>query len=448
MNVASLPFAAFTAVSLGLYYSLPRRMQTPFLLLTSWAYYATWSPLLTLALVATSAGTWLAAHQLRGAARLLVGVGLNLGLLVGSRSLLTATGFGAGLEPTAAWPAIGVAFLTLQGISYVVDTHRGLEPRASFVEAALYLAWFPKLTAGPIERPAAFLTQLRRPRIVDEAVVARAATLVVIGLVRKVAVADVLFTLVGRGTAPDVSFAGLLAWALVCFVALYADFAGYTDIVRGVSLLFGIELSANFDRPFLAPDVSALWSRWHMSFTAWLREYLYFPLARVLVSRLAVPVGHPLVLVGTPVVTMVACGLWHRPTLGAAGWGLVMGLLLALQARLARSETATGSPGGRGLGRAGTLAAIVLCAPPALLTVTGADVLGRLSSLGGGSMPGWACVALVAATLLLDALTSPRELEGLITPLPVAVRSSLLAAALLLLALTGAVAPAFVYQGF
>lgn len=445
MNVASLPFAAFTAVSLGLYYSLPRRMQNPFLLLASWAFYATWSPLLTLTLVATSAGTWLAAHRLRGAVRLLVGVGLNLGLLVGSRSLLP-TGFATDFEPAAVWPVVGVAFLTLQGISYVVDAHRGLEPRASFVEAALYLAWFPKLTAGPIERPAAFLTQLRRPRVVDGAVVARAATLVVIGLVRKVAVADVLFTLVRRGTEQDMSFAGLLAWALVCFVALYADFAGYTDIVRGVSLLFGIELSANFDRPFLAPDVSSLWSRWHMSFTAWLREYLYFPLARVLVARLGI--GDPLVLVGPPVATMVACGLWHRPTFAAAGWGLLMGLLLSLQGRLARSGAAASSAGGRGLGRIGTLAAVVLCAVPALVAVIGADVLGRLSGLGGGSMPRWACIALVAATLLVDALTSPRELEGLITPLPVATRSSLLAAALLLLALTGAVTPAFVYQGF
>jgi D-alanyl-lipoteichoic acid acyltransferase DltB (MBOAT superfamily) len=450
VNVVSWNFALFTAVALCLYYTIPRRFQNALLLLVSYAYCATWSPQFPLLLLILTAGTWLAAQKLRGGPRLLCGLGLNIGMLVWWRAIAAPSGIliGPNVDASSVVPVVGIAFVTLQAISFVVGAHVGRDQRASFVETALYLTYFPKLTAGPIERSDEFVAMLRRPRVVDDDAVSRAATLVMLGLVRKLVVADVLFELARRMAyrGEALSMVGFTAWALVCLTALYADFAGYTDIARGVSTLFGIELSKNFDRPLLAPDAASFWLRWHMSLTAWLREYAYYPLSRLLLARL--PARHVIVLVGPPVLTMIVCGLWHRFSLGSVAWGTLVGLVLALDASLSRSRTQS-SERSAGLGRLGALAVVVLSSIPVLLGVTGQRVLIQVCAFDGSSTPDLTAVVLVALVLMLDVSRGGQGLESLIGNSSVRARSGLLAAAILLLALFGSVGSApFVYQGF
>src|SRR5262249_39136477 len=244
VSVASLSFAAFVVAVLVVYHVLPHRFRVSWLLASSSAFYAAVGgrfalrpPLLTLLnlglLRAVSAAParrdvfWLAV-----AANLLA-----LGLL--RRGTLA----GAGV-------VVGLSFYTLQAISCLADQRSGtLRTRPGGLGYALYLAYFPRLLAGPIERARRFPPQLERPGVVDDEAASLAVALVALGVVRKVVIADPL-----RATIPAAAFtdparvppAGLIVSLVAFAFVVYNDFAGYTGIVRGVSRLFGIELSPNF----------------------------------------------------------------------------------------------------------------------------------------------------------------------------------------------------------
>jgi alginate O-acetyltransferase complex protein AlgI len=255
VNVATPEFALFVAGTLAIFYLLPARLQNPFLLLASYAYYATWSPVLPAVLAATTVLTWSCARW-PGRGALALGVAGPVLLLVGVRLAagpVTVVDLGP-LPRDAIFPAVGIAYFVLQAIGLVADSRRGRPTEASLLEVALFLGWFPKLTAGPIESAGRFLRQLRSRRVVDDDVVARASALVLRGLFRKLVLSATLVALMpGVLKAPQLyTPATVLAWAFVALVAVYADFAGYTDIVRGVSLGFGLELAPNFRQPLLS----------------------------------------------------------------------------------------------------------------------------------------------------------------------------------------------------
>jgi D-alanyl-lipoteichoic acid acyltransferase DltB (MBOAT superfamily) len=165
-----------------------------------------------------------------------------------------------GLDPGLTWLQIalpaGLSFYTLKKLSYILDVSRGtLKPSHSLVDFALYLVYFPKLLAGPIERARTFLPKLAQPRRVDNRVIAQSMMLIFVGLVRKLIIADTLmasilpdvFEIPAKYSPPELVF-----WLVMYAFALYNDFAGYTDIVRGISGFFGIELSPNFRAPYFS----------------------------------------------------------------------------------------------------------------------------------------------------------------------------------------------------
>jgi alginate O-acetyltransferase complex protein AlgI len=176
---------------------------------------------------------------------------------------------------------VGVSFFTFMAVAYVVDVYRGQFEVASWIDALLYLSFFPHLVAGPIVRPAELIPQLdikRDPRHVD---VAGAAYLIFGGLFKKVVVSSYLATAMvdpvfadpARHSAIEVVLA---AWAYA--VVIYADFSGYTDIAIGIAKLLGFQFPQNFDRPYSAVSLQDFWRRWHMTLSRWLRDYLYIPL--------------------------------------------------------------------------------------------------------------------------------------------------------------------------
>ena len=224
---------------------------------------------------------------------------------------------------------LGLSYYVLQTISYLVDVYRGqLKAGTDLVDFALYLAYFPKLIAGPIERARTFLPKLAQPRIVDNQMLARSITLIFMGMVRKLLIADLLmasllpdvFELPSKYTPPE-----LILWLIIYAFALYNDFAGYTDMVRGVSGLFGIELSANFQIPYFSRNFTEFWKRWHITLSEWLRDYIYFPISRVL--RRGNPTFQKVAnLVLPPMLTMLVSGLWHGLGLHMLVWGGLHGL--------------------------------------------------------------------------------------------------------------------------
>jgi D-alanyl-lipoteichoic acid acyltransferase DltB (MBOAT superfamily) len=227
---------------------------------------------------------------------------------------------------------VGLSFYTLQAIAYLVDIYQGKsQPASSPLDFALYMAYFPRLVAGPIERAGAFMGQLHRPRRVDNSAVARGLALIVVGLVRKTLVADVLRPLTNFQvfrTPAEFSGPQLIATLIAFAIYVYNDFAGYTSLVRGVSALFGIELTSNFNLPFFSRSFTELWNRWHISLSAWLRDYIYYPLSRAFLRRDPSSRGLATLLV-PPLVTLAASGLWHGASWNMLAWGALNGLFLA-----------------------------------------------------------------------------------------------------------------------
>lgn len=228
------------------------------------------------------------------------------------------SGYSLFTEPIA---LLGISFLTLQGIAYVVDTKRGrVRVERNPLRFFVFMLWFPKVWAGPIERGHDLLPQLQNPVEPTSEDTKEALLLICQGFAKKLVVADNLAPMIAQayGSPGDLPFHQL--WIVVYAYAaqLFFDFSGYIDIARGTSLLFGIRLQENFDRPFAAKSVMDFWRRWHKTLSNWLFEFVYFPLTR--------RTGWPAISV---VVTFVVSGLWHGTGLNFIVWGLGHGLVIA-----------------------------------------------------------------------------------------------------------------------
>ncbi len=344
MSITSTQFVLFSLVAIGVYYLLPRRRQNYWLLLLSYIFCITWAWQFAIVMTLMTVVNFFLAGRLRangqGHRRLLwFGISLNVLALIFFRTanfflpetiaLLTGLGVSTEAGGLQFLIPIGLSYYILENISYLVDVYRGqVAASKDFVDFALYLAYFPKLIAGPIERARSFLPKLAERRVVDNDVLARSVTLIIIGIVRKLFVADILsaailsdvFITPARYTPPE-----LIGWLLIYAFSIYNDFAGYTNIVRGVSGLFGIELSPNFQQPYFARNFTEFWNRWHITLSEWLRDYIYFPFTRMLLRRnrsrrnlanLFIP----------PMITMLISGLWHGFGLHMLLWGGLHGV--------------------------------------------------------------------------------------------------------------------------
>jgi alginate O-acetyltransferase complex protein AlgI len=258
--------------------------------------------------------------------RMLLGVSLmlNVGLLIGSRHM------GAILEhtrPSDHWDWIfplGLSFYTFQALTYTIDLYRrDAEGTSSILAHLASVSFFPTILAGPITRVADLVKQFERDPKLEAADGGRAFFLIGLGLVKKFLIADYLAeNLVNRVfDTPDL-YSGfeVLAAVFAYSLQLYYDFSGYTDIARGAGQLFGVKLPINFDRPYLSLDIAEFWRRWHISFSSWLRDYLFYALPG---NRAKVMPYLNLM------VTMLLGGLWHGVTWNFAIWGLLHGVALA-----------------------------------------------------------------------------------------------------------------------
>lgn len=305
----------------------------------------------------------------------------------------------------------GISFYTFQSMSYAIDVSRGKMRAVDRLEDyALFVMFFPVLVAGPIERAWHMLPKLTSPRRLTLDRSTRGLYLVLLGLFKKVAIAD--------GLAPAVSSvfgsSGAATWADVaaataCFaIQIYGDFSGYTDIARGVAKLLGFDLLHNFDLPYFSRSPSEFWQRWHITLSTWLRDYLYIPLGG---NRAGEARTYRNLM-----ITMALGGLWHGAAWNFVLWGLYHGAILCAY-RLIGDERPKGAPPPKS-GRARWLAAWALFAA---LTLYGwmlfratslAQVIGftRILATGAGGLelgmktPTLAALAGVPLLIVLECL--------------------------------------------
>jgi D-alanyl-lipoteichoic acid acyltransferase DltB (MBOAT superfamily) len=221
---------------------------------------------------------------------------------------------------------VGISFYTFHGISYVFDIYRGkIRPTRSLLDYACFVAFFPQLVAGPIGRATIQLPQFERDRVrPGESQILSGVGLILLGLVKKVAIADGVARVATASFAnfSTASWMSLVLGALAFSFQIYGDFSGYSDIARGSSRLLGIELPHNFTEPYLSRNITEFWQRWHISLSRWLRDYLYVPLGGNRGSKLAT--YRNLMLV------MLIGGLWHGASWTFVAWGGAHGLALAV----------------------------------------------------------------------------------------------------------------------
>ncbi len=342
MELNSLLFFSFAIFAVLVYYRLRHRLQSVWLLIASYLFYLSWSwwyPVLLASF--TLANFWLARRVPKQRRWLWLGICLNVLVLAvfkyeqffvpDLRAALDSWGIETGSGGLEILLPIGMSFYVVGMIAYLVDIYREQATvPTDLVNFALFLAYFPKLLAGPIERGRAFMAQLEQPRVLDQAAIERSFVLILLGVVRKAVIGNTLFM-----TFPDdlwrqpaeYSAFQLCSYSLFYGFALYNDFAGYSMIARGVSGFFGITLSVNFKTPYFSRSFSEFWNRWHITFSHWLRDYIFYPISRALLRRNPSRNNIPNIIF-PPIVTMLVSGLWHGTGWAMLLWGALHGFYL------------------------------------------------------------------------------------------------------------------------
>jgi D-alanyl-lipoteichoic acid acyltransferase DltB (MBOAT superfamily) len=345
LNFTTVQFAIFFPIVLALSWALmPRQhLWKVFTLAASYLFYSAASPKFCLLLAGVTLGNQLAAKlvyrtEVERTRRIIVGitVAFDLGILgifkyygffaEETNALLDKAGLGLPLPLAAIALPAGISFIVFQAISYTVDVHRRLLPPAKTIDFGLYLSFFPHLVAGPIVRAREFLPQLEGPRNPRQVAVGAGIALILIGLVKKVAIADYLgrtvvdpvFGVPQAYSAPDVILA-TYAYAM----QIFCDFSGYTDIAIGLALLMGFVFPQNFDRPYRSRSFREFWRRWHITLSRFLRDFLYIPLGGNRHGKLR--------QARNLMITMVLGGLWHGAAWGFVLWGFIHGAALVIE---------------------------------------------------------------------------------------------------------------------
>ena len=342
----SFTFLVFLTIVYSLYLLLNHRWQNWMLLLASYIFYGWWDwrflaiiafttvldYLVSLRIVQahTEAGQrgWLAVSV--GCNLLVLGIFKYFNFFAGSFvTLLNTFGVHASWTTLHIILPIGISFYTFQSISYSIDVYRKqIEPPKRFLDYALYVAFFPQMVAGPIQRATHFLPQVVATRQVNLDQVCRGAFLILYGLFKKSVIADGLASSVGSvfNSSGGYSRLDVLIATYLFVLQIYCDFSGYTDIARGVAKLMGFDLSKNFRTPFYAQSPSEYWTRWHISLSSWVKDYVYFPLALHYLRR----DGGKLDEYKPHIISMTLMGLWHGAAWTYVLWGIYHGSMLIL----------------------------------------------------------------------------------------------------------------------
>ncbi len=309
--------------------------QNIFLLVASYFFYASWDWRFLFLLIFSTLLDYAAGLLMHGSsdARLrklyfFASIALNLGLLIVFKyfnffaqsfsDLLYCAGIPINPTTINLVLPIGISFYTFHGLSYVIDVYKGkLVPERNFVNYAVFVCFFPLLVAGPIERAAHLLPQIKMSRIFNYAKTIDGLQQILWGLFKKIVIADHCAAHVDMIFRDYQSYSGitLVMGAVLFAIQVYCDFSGYSDIAIGTSRMLGFDVLRNFAYPFFSRDIPELWRRWHISLTSWIKDYVYIPLGGSNGS-----VG---MQIRNSLLIFLVSGLWHGAAWTFLAWGLL-----------------------------------------------------------------------------------------------------------------------------
>lgn len=347
----SLTYAIFLPIVFVIYWLLRKNMkwQNIFLLLASYVFYAWWDWRFLGLLFGMSFLSWLCGslihhtlytlhHTLKPRFWLIMNIVIDMGILalfkyynffVGSFADLF--GLQSSIHSLKIVLPLGISFFTFQAISYVVDVYRrNIEP-INVVDCLLYIGFFPKLLAGPIERPTNLIPQIQKSRVFEYDLAVDGCRQILWGLFKKVVIADNCALYVNQvyGDYANQSASTLLLAAILYTIQIYGDFSGYSDMAIGSAKLLGFRFRDNFLFPYFSRNMNEFWRRWHISLNTWFVDYVYIPLGG---SR-----GGKAKTIRNIMIVFLLSGLWHGADWSFVVWGAYHGLLLVLLILLNRN---------------------------------------------------------------------------------------------------------------
>lgn len=344
----SFEFLLFFPLVLILYYVLPHKNRWFFLLVSSYYFYASSEPYLIILLLISTLVDYYCGLKIgelddgkKKKAYLWLSILVNVGILVTFKYLFffvdSMNGllehFGVEVSSSEQIQSyridqillpVGISFYTFQTMSYTIEVYRGnMQPEKHLGRFALFVAFFPQLVAGPIEKATRLLPQFKKHIVPDIQQIKRGLTIMAWGFFLKVVVADRLGVYVDAVYADSDGNKGLpsLLAAFFFVFQIYFDFAAYTYIAIGAAKTMGINLINNFNRPLFSQNISQFWQRWHISLTQWIRDYLYRPLRRNGKINRGLSV----------IIVFFVMGLWHGANWTFVVWGLINALFLIVE---------------------------------------------------------------------------------------------------------------------
>jgi len=359
----SLGYLFFLLVAFSVTLVTPRRYRYVWWGVMSVLFYSMWRWEFTFLVVLNSVFDYTCSRAIHATSHrrwrrfwLVLDLMLNFGMLVGFKYTYFLYHQAWRVSQFAGWSALssptlpvniilplGISFYTFQTVSYTIDVYRGIAvPERNYFLYLTYVNFWPQLIAGPILRSGEMLKQLRMPRAICTDDVTVGLRRILIGLGRKVLIADALAPYVERAydMAGTPGYTALDAWCAAILFAfqIYCDFAGYSDIAIGTARLFGVRFPENFDWPYLAVSPRDQWKRWHISLSSWVRDYLYYPLTGRQLhsshSRGGIAVAARAAESGSVrrtfalFLTWFLMGLWHGAGWTFAAWGLYQAVVL------------------------------------------------------------------------------------------------------------------------
>jgi len=338
----SYTFILFFILVLSIFNLISSKNRVIFLIFSSYLFYSYWDWRFTILLISSTIvdyfvgkNIYICKDKIKRKWLLTVSIVFNLGVLAffkyfnffaeSMNAIANKFGVELGYVELNIILPVGISFYTFQTMSYTIDIYRNeIKPTNHFSKFALFVSYFPQLVAGPIERAKNIIPQLEnglKTKIIN---IKPAIVLITTGYFKKVMIGDNcgkfvdhIFGNIEYYNSPELLFA-----ILMFSLQIYADFSGYSNIARGISLLFGIKLMVNFNQPYLSKSIKEFWQRWHISLSTWLRDYLYISLGGNRVKKWKV--------YRNLLITMLLGGLWHGAGWNFIIWGFLHGIYLTI----------------------------------------------------------------------------------------------------------------------
>lgn len=341
MAFNSVPFLVFFPIVVLIYYFIPKKLKSYWLLIASYYFYMSWNAkyavlIFISTLITFLSGIFVEKAKTSKGRKGVVAISFvsNISILVffkyfafllgNLNKVLGIIGISSLNNPFSFILPVGISFYTFQALSYTMDVYRGqVEARRNFVDYALFVSFFPQLVAGPIERSGALLSQIEKmktEKMFDYKRFVTGFSMMLWGMFMKVVIADRISIFVDGvfGSLQAVGSVEAILGAIAFAIQIYCDFGGYSAIAIGAANVMGFTLCENFDAPYLSGSIAEFWRRWHISLSSWFRDYLYIPLGGNRKGKVRKYINL--------MITFLVSGLWHGAAWTYVLWGAIHGV--------------------------------------------------------------------------------------------------------------------------